>query len=96
MGSTFDTTKAEQPAREPSQPNQMPSTRQEPSSPPRRLAYSVQDAAAILGLSTDTIYELVRGNRLPHRRIGRRILIPCRVLEDWVSAQEPWASFDAT
>ncbi len=61
-----------------------------------RLAFSVQDAAEALGLSVDTVYELVRGNKLPHKRIGRRILIPCRVLETWINAQDAWASFDGS
>lgn len=65
-------------------------------STPSRLAFSVQDAAEALGLSVDTVYELVRGNKLPHKRIGRRILIPCRVLETWINAQDAWASFDGS
>lgn len=63
---------------------------------PQRLAYSVRDVAEVLGVSTDTVYELIRGNKIPHRRLGRRILIPVQAFTDWLNAEQPWGSFDAS
>jgi|SoiMetStandDraft_2_1073263.scaffolds.fasta_scaffold4476793_1 excisionase family DNA binding protein len=35
---------------------------------------SVREAAAVLGVSPHTVRHWVRDRRLPHRRLGRRIL----------------------
>lgn len=61
---------------------------------PTPLAYSVTTAAAALGISEYSIYEMVRANRLPHVRIGRRILIPSKLLDAWLTAPGPWAPAD--
>lgn len=45
---------------------------------------SVQDVATYLGLHKDTIYELVRENKLPHAKVGGRILFLAHVLEKWM------------
>jgi len=41
-----------------------------------KLAISCSEAAKILGLSRNTIYELVRQNKIPFIKYGKRILIP--------------------
>jgi excisionase family DNA binding protein len=46
-----------------------------------RLALSVAEAAAVLGVSKDAIYDAVRCHELPAIRIRRRILIPLAALE---------------
>ena len=46
-----------------------------------RLAMSVAEAAAALGVSKDAIYDAVRCHELPAIRIRRRILIPIAALE---------------
>ena len=46
-----------------------------------RLAMSVAEAAAALGISKDAIYDAVRCHELPAIRIRRRILIPLAALE---------------
>jgi excisionase family DNA binding protein len=46
-----------------------------------RLAMSVAEAAAALGVSKDAIYDAVRCHELPAIRIRRRILIPLAALE---------------
>lgn len=61
---------------------------------PTPLAYSVSTAAAALGISEYSIYEMVRANRLPHVRIGRRILIPSKMLDAWLTAPGSWAPAD--
>lgn len=48
---------------------------------------SVNDAANILGLSRASVYEAIRLGRIPHVRIGRRILIPRTALEQMLESE---------
>jgi len=47
-----------------------------------KLTVSVGTAARLLGISRNLAYELVRQNRLPALRLGRRLLIPKKMLDD--------------
>jgi excisionase family DNA binding protein len=41
------------------------------------LAYSVVQTAKVLGCSKDTVYAMVKQNRIPYIQIGvRRVIIP--------------------
>lgn len=51
--------------------------------PPVNQPFSVKQAAAELGVSRETVYKLCAENALQHTRIGRRITIPQRHLEDY-------------
>ena len=51
------------------------------------LLLTVREAAKLLRISPNLAYELVAQGRLPHIRLGRRILIPRHGLEQWI-AQE--------
>ncbi|MCX7602166.1 MAG: helix-turn-helix domain-containing protein [Meiothermus sp.] len=55
-----------------------------------KLAYRVVEAARVLGISQSAVYELVRAGTLPHKRLGRRIVIPARFLEDWINTPDNW------
>ena len=63
------------------------------------LAYSVQEASELIGLSKDMIYELCRRGEFPHIRVGnRKIIIPKRRLEAWLDGgilppAEPTSAF---
>ncbi|MBT9142587.1 MAG: hypothetical protein DDT32_00426 [Syntrophomonadaceae bacterium] len=46
-----------------------------------KLVFNVVDAAEILGISRGLAYSLVRCGKLPAIRLGRRILIPKRAIE---------------
>lgn len=46
-----------------------------------RLTWTVEEAAALLGISRPTAYEAVKTGSIPHIKIGRRILIPVAALE---------------
>lgn len=59
-----------------------------------RLVYTVPDVAALLGLSQDKVYGLVRANKIPHKRLGRRIIIPYQPFHDWLNSPQRWASAD--
>ena len=42
---------------------------------PERLAYSVDEAAAVLGVARETVYELIRTGELRSRKAGSRRII---------------------
>jgi excisionase family DNA binding protein len=46
-----------------------------------RLTISVEEAAAMLGVSRTSAYEYVRTGQLPAIRMGRRILVPVAAIE---------------
>jgi excisionase family DNA binding protein len=64
-----------------------PPTAQQPA-PPQRLAYSVDEAAGLLGLSRRSIYELLRDGQLGSVKIGSRRLIRHTDLELFLSQLE--------
>ena len=49
-----------------------------------RITLSVMEAAVLLGVSRNSLYEAVRRGEVPHLRIGRRIVISRRQLENLV------------
>jgi excisionase family DNA binding protein len=52
-----------------------------------RLAYSVDEAAAIIGLSRDLLYDQMRAGRLAYLKIGRRRIITRQHLEAFLTRQ---------
>jgi excisionase family DNA binding protein len=63
-------------------------------SPPsgQRLGLSVDEAASLLGVSRDLVYDLIARGELPSVRLGRRIVVPRRALEatlDSLTLQTP-------
>jgi excisionase family DNA binding protein len=46
-----------------------------------RLTVTVEEAAAMIGISRALAYELVRRGVLPHLRLARRIVISRRAVE---------------
>ena len=55
-----------------------------------RLTLSVDEAAALLGISRALAYELIARRELPSLRLGRRVVVPRRALEQLVEqASEP-------
>ena len=51
------------------------------------LTLTVDEAAAMLGISRGLAYELVRQGRLPSVRLGRRILVPRAALVAFLDQQ---------
>ena len=45
----------------------------------------VAEAAALLKVSKETVYKRVRGNAIPHARVGRRLLFHKQSLVQWVA-----------
>ena len=46
--------------------------------------YSVAEAAQVLGVSRQMVYELCRTESFPSLRLGKRIRIPIESLHDWI------------
>lgn len=53
-----------------------------------RLALSVEEAARLIGLGRNAFYEAVRRHEIPSVRIGGRILIPRKALEEQFGIRE--------
>ncbi len=56
-----------------------------PGPPGERLAYSVDEAAQITGLSRDLLYDQMRTGRLAYLKVGRRRIITRQHLEAFLS-----------
>ena len=52
-----------------------------------KKAYSVAEAAPVLGISKTTLYELVNAGVIPTFSIGAKTLITAQALEDFVDFQ---------
>lgn len=51
------------------------------------LAYSVSEAAQVLGVSKPTLYKYVNREDFPSFKLGGRTLISAEGLRDWVQKQ---------
>jgi len=49
------------------------------------LTVTVVEAARLLGISRETAYDLVRRGAIPSIRLGRRILVPKKALDELLS-----------
>ncbi len=56
---------------------------------PSRPAYSVDEAAGMLGISRRSIYELLRSGQLGSVKIGARRLVRRTDLDTFLNALEP-------
>ena len=59
-----------------------------PVPPAERLAYSVDEAAQLTGLSRDLLYDEMRRGHLRYRKVGRRRLITRQHLEEFLGLPE--------
>lgn len=53
----------------------------------KKMALSVAEAAAELGVSRVTMYQIVKREDFPVARIGSRLLIPREKLQRWLEKQ---------
>jgi excisionase family DNA binding protein len=58
----------------------------EPNPPAGRLAYSVDEAARLTGLSRDLLYDQMRLGKLAYIKVGRRRLITRHHLQQFLNA----------
>jgi excisionase family DNA binding protein len=52
--------------------------------PAERLAYSIDEAARLTGLSRDLLYDEMRRGHLPYVKVGRRRLITRHHLQEFL------------
>ena len=52
-----------------------------------KLAYNAKEAAATLGISLPTFYELSNRADFPCGRIGRRVIVPVDSLRAWLAKE---------
>ncbi|NLD45876.1 MAG: helix-turn-helix domain-containing protein [Clostridiaceae bacterium] len=52
-----------------------------------KLVYTVNETAKLLNIGMNKAYELIQNQQIPNVRIGRKILIPKKSLEDWLSVK---------
>jgi excisionase family DNA binding protein len=52
-----------------------------------KLAYNSKEAAAALGVSLPTFYELSNRDDFPVVRVGRRVLVPVEGLRAWLEKE---------
>ena len=64
--------------------------------PKPRVALSVDEVAALLGISRAKVCDAVRAGELPSLRFGRRVLIPARAFYELVGAAESFVPPDNT
>ena len=57
----------------------------------KKVTMSVEDMAIYLGIGRSKAYKLVQDGIVPAFRIGRRILIPIKMLDEWI-VQEAFPS----
>ena len=50
-----------------------------------KIAYSIKEVANTLGCGMNTTYELVHSGELASFKIGRKIMIPTRAVEEFVN-----------
>ena len=53
-----------------------------------RAALSPAEFAEVTGLNREFVYRAAAAGRIPHRRIGARILIPVAALDAWLGGEE--------
>lgn len=51
-----------------------------------RLTLTVDEAAAVLGISRALAYELIARHEIPSLRLGRRIVVPRKALDDLLAS----------
>lgn len=50
-----------------------------------KLTYTIPEAAEVLNLSVSHVYKLANQNMLPTIRLGKRILVSVKKLEDFIN-----------
>jgi excisionase family DNA binding protein len=52
---------------------------------PNKLAFSVDETAWVLGVSCDTVWNLIRAGVLPQVRVGRRVVVARTAVEQFLA-----------
>lgn len=52
-----------------------------------KMLLSISEVAAVLGVSRPSIYQLIHSADFPIVRLGGRVLIPVKQLQEWLDEQ---------
>jgi excisionase family DNA binding protein len=52
---------------------------------PQPLGLRTREAAHLLGVSERTLWGLTKAGAIPHTRVGRSVIYPRRLLEQWLN-----------
>ena len=55
---------------------------------PEQRLFSIEEAAAYLGISPRSVRTFIAASRLPTIRLGRRVLLDREQLDKWIASQE--------
>lgn len=61
----------------------------DPTAQSQPLTINVEEAGRLLGISRGLAYDLVRRGEIPSVKLGRRILIPARAIDDLLAGGLP-------
>ena len=50
---------------------------------------SADEAAELLGIHKNSLYDAAKRGEVPHRRVGKRFIFCREALSDWLLAMEP-------
>jgi excisionase family DNA binding protein len=53
----------------------------------QKITISVSETAALIGVSTTSIYAMVREGQIPHKKVRARILFSRDVIEAWLRGE---------
>ena len=53
----------------------------------RKLVYSVQEAARMIGVGKNTIYALAKARKIPVIQVGKRYVINAELFDAWFQEQ---------
>ncbi|MFJ7753189.1 helix-turn-helix domain-containing protein [Peribacillus muralis] len=49
-----------------------------------KITLTVKEAAELIGVSTNSVYTMVRENQIPHTRVRSKIIFHKEMLESWL------------
>jgi len=61
-----------------------------------KLVYTPYELEQVLGLSRSSVYQGIASGEIPHIRVGNRILIPKKLLDEWLSGKQVRAEVNAS
>jgi excisionase family DNA binding protein len=53
-----------------------------------RKVYSVENVASILNVSEEHVRRQIRAGLMPHKRVGRCVVIPRKLFEEWLNTPD--------
>jgi excisionase family DNA binding protein len=61
----------------------------------QKMAYGIAEVAALVGVCADTLKREIRAGKLKHKRLGRRIVIYRKWVDEYLESPDTWESGDA-